>query len=37
MTDKDVTADNNNLALQEEYLKNFAGYRRGRTDRGSYN
>ena len=32
MTDKDVTADNNNLALQEEYLKNFEDIERGRTD-----
>ncbi len=29
MTDKDVTADNNNLALQEEYLKNFADIEEG--------
>ena len=37
MTDKDVTADNNNLALQEEYLEELRGYRRGRTDRGNNN
>ena len=29
MTDKDVTADNNNLALQEEYLKNFEDIEEG--------
>ena len=29
MTDKDVTADNNNLALQEEYLKSFEDIEEG--------
>ena len=35
MTDKDVTTDNNNLALQEEYLKNFEDIEEGALVEGT--
>ena len=35
MTDRDVTADNNNLALQEEYLKNFEDIEEGSLIEGT--